>query len=218
MQMEFLKILKEITMEENKKQNYRINNFIGIFDNYMPDMIIDNIVKWFKIEEERKNIYNRLQAENCSNVFKKDETVFLDFIENAGWMQKIPGLVENFFQVIKIYTKEIPIQHYLNYKDLDFNQMRVQKTLPGGGYHVWHIEASDTVEMLKRVLTFTIYLNEVEEGGETEFLYQSVRVKPVKGRIVIWPASFPFVHRGNPPLSNEKYILTSWLSGRYEII
>ena len=29
--------------------------------------------------------------------------------------------------------------------------------------------------------------------------------------IVIWPAAFPYVHRGNPPLSGEKYILTSWM-------
>ena len=71
--------------------------------------------------------------------------------------------------------------------------------------------------MLKRVLAYSIYLNDVEEGGETEFLYQSVRVKPVKGRMVIWPAYFPFVHRGNPPLKGEKYLLTSWLSGIFRI-
>jgi hypothetical protein len=205
-------------MEENKKQNYKIENFIGTFDNYLPDIIIDNTLNWFKKEEDRRNIYNRLNSEDCSDVYKKDETVFLDFVEHAGWMQEIPGLVQNLIFVTKLYTKEVPLQYYMNYTDLDFNQMRIQKTLPGGGYHLWHIESGDTLHMLKRVLVFTIYLNDVEEGGETEFLYQSLRVKPVKGRIVMWPASFPFVHRGNPPLSKEKYILTSWLSGIYKII
>ena len=56
-----------------------------------------------------------------------------------------------------------------------------------------------------------MHLNDVEEGGETEFLHFSKRVKPKTGRIVIWPAGFPYVHRGNPPLSGEKYILTSWM-------
>jgi hypothetical protein len=60
-------------------------------------------------------------------------------------------------------------------------------------------------------MAFTIYLNDVEEGGETEFLYQSIRVKPKKGRIVIWPSGFPFIHRGNPPISGEKYLITSWM-------
>ena len=36
-------------------------------------------------------------------------------------------------------------------------------------------------------------------------------IKPKTGRIVIWPAGFPYVHRGNSPLSGKKYILTSWM-------
>ena len=65
--------------------------------------------------------------------------------------------------------------------------------------------------MEKRALAYGIYLNDVKDGGETEFLNFSTRVKPKKGRIVIWPAAFPYVHRGNPPLSGEKYLLTSWM-------
>ena len=56
-----------------------------------------------------------------------------------------------------------------------------------------------------------LYLNTVEEGGETEFLYQSVRFKPVKNTLLIWPAGYTHTHRGNPPLSNEKYIVTGWV-------
>ena len=43
-------------------------------------------------------------------------------------------------------------------------------------------------------------------------LHFSKRVKPKKGRIVIWPAGFPYVHRGNSPLSGDKYIITSWMN------
>jgi hypothetical protein len=56
-----------------------------------------------------------------------------------------------------------------------------------------------------------IYLNDVEDGGETEFIYQSTRVKPKKGTVVIAPSSFTHTHRGNPPLNGEKYIFTSWI-------
>ena len=73
------------------------------------------------------------------------------------------------------------------------------------------------MNMIKRVLVYSIYLNDIEDGGETEFLYQHVRVKPKKGRTVIWPAYFPFVHRGNPPLKEDKYIITSWLAGEFRI-
>jgi hypothetical protein len=92
-----------------------------------------------------------------------------------------------------------------------FTDLKIQKTLPTEGYHIWHVEHGKGTENERRAFVFTIYLNDVEEGGETEFLNFSKRVSPKKGKIVIWPAGFPYVHRGNPPLSGEKYILTSWM-------
>ena len=93
----------------------------------------------------------------------------------------------------------------------EFTALKLQKTLPTEGYHIWHLEHSPMQMDSNRAFVFSIYLNDVEEGGETEFLHFSKRVKPTTGRIVIWPAAFPYLHRGNPPLSGEKYILTSSL-------
>jgi hypothetical protein len=100
---------------------------------------------------------------------------------------------------------------YDNIDNFRYTIIKIQKTLPTQGYHVWHLEHGSSQEASKRALVFTIYLNDIEDGGETEFLHHSIRVKPVKGRCVIWPAAFPYVHRGNPPLQGEKYIMTSWL-------
>jgi hypothetical protein len=60
-------------------------------------------------------------------------------------------------------------------------------------------------------MAFTYYLNNVNDGGETEFLYLKKRVKPIEGRLLIWPASYTHTHRGNPPLSHSKYIVTGWI-------
>jgi hypothetical protein len=79
---------------------------------------------------------------------------------------------------------------------------------------VWHVEHGEGFANEPRAFVYSVYLNDVEEGGETEFLHFSKRVKPKTGRIVIWPAGFPYVHRGNPPLSGEKYIITSWMNLR----
>jgi hypothetical protein len=62
-----------------------------------------------------------------------------------------------------------------------------------------------------RICSWGVYLNTVEQGGETEFLYQSLRIPAVEGNLVIWPAGYTHVHRGNPPLSGEKYLLTGWI-------
>jgi hypothetical protein len=200
-----------------KQKKEEIKDFIGVYDNYVPDMMIDQLIELFNKHQLEKRTYTRL-SENSLDFFKADEATNLNFNqEYEGWIQHVLALPENIMMAINHYLRHVPIDKYVSSKELHFNTIKIQKTLPKQGYHVWHVEAGSTYEQLKRVLVYSMYLNDVEEGGETEFLYQSVRVKPVKGRIVIWPAYFPFVHRGNPPLKGEKYLLTSWLSGIFNI-
>ncbi|OBT11833.1 proline hydroxylase [Shewanella sp. UCD-FRSSP16_17] len=83
-----------------------------------------------------------------------------------------------------------------------------------GGYPHWHSEhfpQSGSYEALHRVLLYMFYLNDVEEGGETEFFYQQKSIKPKKGTMVIAPAGFTHTHKGNKPISGDKYIATSWI-------
>ena len=85
----------------------------------------------------------------------------------------------------------------------------LQKTSPSEGYHEWHCENMGWVNN-SRAIAWMIYLNDVEEGGETEFLYQQKRFKPTGNTALLWPGSWTHLHRGNPPLSGDKYILTGW--------
>jgi hypothetical protein len=56
------------------------------------------------------------------------------------------------------------------------------------------------------------YLNDVEEGGETEFESEfGFTVKPKQGRMVVFPPMWMFPHRGKQPISNSKYILSTYL-------
>lgn len=93
--------------------------------------------------------------------------------------------------------------------------INVQKYPKGkGGYPHWHSEQFPQAghnEALHRVVLYMFYLNDVEEGGETEFFYQGRKLKPQKGTMVIAPAGFTHTHRGNIPVSGDKYIATSWV-------
>ena len=93
--------------------------------------------------------------------------------------------------------------------------VNVQKYAAGiGGYPHWHSEVypqGARSEPLHRVALYMYYLNDVAEGGETEFYFQARKIQPRRGSLVIAPAGFTHTHRGNVPLSGDKYILTSWL-------
>jgi len=93
--------------------------------------------------------------------------------------------------------------------------VNLQKYLQGsGGYHHWHSEIypqNASGETLHRVLLWQFYLNDVADGGETEFLYQSRKVEARAGRLVIAPAGFTHTHKGHVARSSDKYIATSWV-------
>ena len=94
----------------------------------------------------------------------------------------------------------------------NYNIFQIQKYDKGvGGYPAWHIDKDYQPPFHNREYVYMFYLNDVEEGGETEFLYLNTKIKPVKGTLVFFPTNFPFVHRGNIPISDDKYIMTGWI-------
>jgi len=83
-----------------------------------------------------------------------------------------------------------------------------------GNYGYWHSEIypqQGANDALHRMLLFIFYLNDVEAGGETDFFYQEKSIKPKAGTMIIAPCGFTHTHRGNIPISSDKYVLTSWM-------
>jgi hypothetical protein len=87
------------------------------------------------------------------------------------------------------------------------DHQNLQKYEKGNCYGGWH---SERMGPNRRHLVYMTYLNDVDEGGETEFFYQKLKVKPQKGLTLIWPTDWTHTHRGRPSHTQEKYILTGW--------
>ena len=105
------------------------------------------------------------------------------------------------------YTNEYDI---LKDIPLRCTSVKIQKTNPGAGYHVWHGEQGAGADS-SRCLVYSAYLNDIDGAGETEFLYQRLRIVPKENTMVIWPAAFTHTHRGNVVHGNKsKYIITGW--------
>lgn len=190
-----------------------INDFIGVYDGYISDDACKEVIDLFKHHESFNKVYSRID-EGWTQDEKSDKSVMItpDHITELDFnINRLTPIMNSFKEALNHYYEETNIKRYVG-ENIKIDYLKIQRTLPRQGYHIWHIEKGCSQESSNRVLAFTIYLSDVEDAGETEFLLQSRKVKPVAGRIAIWPAGFPYVHRGNPPLSGEKYIITSWVS------
>jgi hypothetical protein len=193
------------------KKTVNITNFIGVYDNYITKEECNKAIQLYENQNKFNQTFDRVSFENASVLAKNDKQFFARDNDIDTWWDDLKSMIVNFDLAWNHYIKNTGAAEAYDNIDFHYTQLKIQKTLPTEGYHIWHIEHMKGFYNESRAFAFSIYLNDVEEGGETEFLHFSKRVKPKTGRIVIWPAAFPYLHRGNPPLSGEKYILTSWM-------
>lgn len=188
--------------------NYEIKDFIGIFE---TDCDTDAFIDYFESinANETYNIFNSNSSHQSS--YRNDTQLMLRSYGNDTQNSQLADVYDAIVgECLNIYLKEHNNFH------LDVDNMRytnpehrkIQKTEVGGGFHRFHYENS--FRYIRWGVT-SLYLNDVKDGGETEFIYQNMRIKPKRGNFIMFPAGHTHVHRGNPPLSNTKYITTSWI-------
>ena len=68
------------------------------------------------------------------------------------------------------------------------------------------------LSQLHRVFAYMTYLNDVEEGGTTDFDNYGIKIKPEKGKTLIWPAEWTHAHTGSVLEGGKKYIITGWMN------
>lgn len=116
-------------------------------------------------------------------------------------------------RVFEKYKKEFPWVEDRGSKWGVMSPFNLQRYDPGDCYKPVHIEQGGPREgKLIRNLAFVTYLNDIEDGGETEFPQQNMMIKPQKGLTTIFPAGWTHPHRGYPAVSEDKYIVTGWAS------
>lgn len=85
----------------------------------------------------------------------------------------------------------------------------IKRYRPGGEERFQpHFDSLGAVS--NRYLVFLWYLNDVAEGGETEFVDLGLRIAPRAGRLLVFPPYWMFQHAGRPPVSGDKYILSTY--------
>ena len=192
-----------------------LSQFIFHKKNAFSDDFCDELLQIF--DDKEKNNETNVGANAGGIDLTIKDTTEIDLYQHFEILEK-----ENFFEKMNQYLsnhflENLPFRYYFDANQKLFTEKcryetcQVQKYEKGKGhYEHWHVEVENK-ESSKRIFSMILYLNDVFDGGETSFLYSNQKIKPTKGGLVIFPSGFPFVHCGNKPISNDKYIVSTWL-------
>jgi hypothetical protein len=126
--------------------------------------------------------------------------------------RNIKKYINNIFTSLNIDKKENNTKYYVfSRKFLTNDKFMIQKYNKNEGRFTYHDDFKIDWDLQRyRVITYIWYLNNVENGGETE-IWDDFKIKPETGKLLLFPASWTFPHRGIMPISDNKYIITGWL-------
>jgi prolyl 4-hydroxylase len=82
----------------------------------------------------------------------------------------------------------------------------------GKGFYKPHIDSGPG---MLRIFSAVLYLNDIEEGGETYFNHFDVAVKPKAGRLALFPANYMYMHEARPSTNTDKYVIVTWFTPVY---
>jgi hypothetical protein len=146
-------------------------------------------------------------------------------IDKKEWINIHKLLYTELYTNLKIYLNNLSnkneysknrIDNCIKFNIIEANLLKaesfqIQKYEPLTGKYIYHQDGKTEIDQKRyRVITYLWYLNDVFEGGETEF-WGTYKVKPEAGKLILFPATWSYPHCGNIPISNAKYIITGWL-------
>jgi len=179
-----------------------LNDFIHTYENSLELDICDFLISLFEQVPDKQERYENEGKPNFTqfNLTENRElTTEINQVHNH--------IIKKIFEYRDLYYEFVdkrvfPEEHALE-------QFRIKKYNPGGEDRFdTHVDVTN-YESSRRFLSFMWYLNDVESGGETTF--KDLSIQPKKGTLLIFPPLWMFPHKGIPPLSGPKYIMSAYL-------
>ena len=178
-----------------------IENFVKIYDNVIDEESCKGLIEKF---EELQNKHEIVNIEDKEDRISFNQIVF----KSEEWKTVNDGMMKLFQAYIEQYKKECNISIKMWPEKYGYETIRMKRYFANDYDRFdYHVDVRD-YETARRFLAFFIYLNDIEEGGESEFLFG--RVKPKMGRLVMFPPLWPWFHAGRKPVSGTKYFIHSY--------
>jgi hypothetical protein len=198
---------------KNSKYNIHMTEFIYECENFLPSKICEDLIQYF--EENPDQHTPGRTASGVDTKYKISTDMILS--DSSEYSQNVRNILMAFqvkaFNDYKEYCK-IHAAHGKNILNEVLMEgftaiPQIQKTTPGGFYR-WHCDS--IIYRCSRLLSCIIYLNDVEEGcgGTTDFICGK-SIQPKRGKILIFPSTWTYFHRGKQLTKGVKYLLSFFI-------
>jgi hypothetical protein len=211
-------------------KDFKMSELVGVYDNVLSPEFCKRVIDYFE-ECDALGYTTQGSSGFSGNVNKnvKDSTdlQLLLHLYRSNLLQvkhkheEYKDITLNLFNAFKFvprnYALDLCAKMNNRVDDLYANHLfkitsiQIQRYKPEQvGYPGVHVENLGT-NVTQRIFAPIIYLNDIDEGGETEILLANMKVQPRAGRMLVIPANIPFWHCGHPSPKKTKYIVTSWI-------
>ncbi len=176
----------------------RLGDYILLLNDVMPLDMCEKLIKTYDETKER--------VDRNTECFKFTEINIFNHSNFDEFKEPMTNLMQS---VHKFYADKTGSKFFPETKA--YEAPRIQRYEPKEGIFDWHLDSCN-VESSRRLLVMFWYLNDVEEGGETIFdIGTEIKVKPKAGSVCCFPPNFLFPHKGATPISNPKYVVSSYV-------
>ena len=189
-----------------------MDKYIKIYDDVIDADSCNMLIGKFEAAEED-------QYEEVRQVERDKAIAFtqINLVNNEDWASVQKGMLEVFQDYIMAYINDCKIAPKQWPQTYGYEAIRIKRYL-NNNYDRFdpHVDVKNQ-ETSRRFLAFFIYLNDVDEGGETEFIsinkpgtYIPLKIEPQRGRLLMFPPLWMYYHAGLKPVSNNKYLIHSY--------
>jgi len=186
-------------------------HFIGSWD-IRNDNLCKQIINFF---EENKILHRKGATGSGIDPSKKKTTdigINPDDLKNSKF-KCFNNYMDELYKCFIDYQHQWPFMKSI-IKDVDIGSFNVQKYAKGDHFSKVHTERGN-LQYSDRVFAWMTYLNDVDDGGKTNFAHYDIKIKPEIGKTLIWPAEWTHAHSGEILNNGEKYIITGWMNFPY---
>lgn len=187
------------------------------YDYSIPPELCDEIIKYFE-EEQYKHPGSTAGGINKNVKDTTDYAIPVNVPPDNKWFkinkllsEELGRNLKRYYESLKFESGDNRIYNVFGSNKFTENVFQIQRYNKNIGKYVYHNDFSvNFSNRTNRIITYLWYLNDVHVGGETE-IWGNIQIKPTKGKLLLFPASWTFPHSGKMPISDDKYIITGWL-------